>query len=446
MRNQPRVVPWLNYEEFFQVFQWLYASIEDHPDLVQRGIDRVLAWINRGRVPIAVKATMDLVELQLRERKQTHGTCPLTQNELQLLYGSALTRFVNILEDSLQKGYYARSMYAIADDIGLPRHFVQIRHSATHEEGLPSLPVLRRAGTEALQWLHDVYWMAQIRPDGVDSVSASTVEDLGILVRQYKLAQKECIRSSSEEQQEVAAKRTKTRDGLIVKIIEMLEDDTLKHSIVPVLLRCGYLIPTSKKKRVSLEHPDFDTILVSLWAPLLRSLDNSFNGFFLDLVTGIFDRLHPGDYYASHFPLSEPPTILRVAPDPEEEKQKHPSYLMTLTAWLQYFLVKCETSKNIFSSDVFVIVVEGALQHPCAYSRLILRTAIEKYPSMAKPLRPFMVFMETMSKLSKHEDQIPNDLAVKVDEVLERDNDEAMEKRFMAWRQEVKSTKKKGQI
>jgi hypothetical protein len=51
------------------------------------------------------------------------------------------------MEDSLQTTYFAKSLYVIAREIGLPLHFVQLRHAATHED-LPSLPVLRNAGIE----------------------------------------------------------------------------------------------------------------------------------------------------------------------------------------------------------------------------------------------------------------------------------------------------------
>ncbi|CAO3590579.1 unnamed protein product [Absidia cylindrospora] len=93
----PRVVPWATNQEFQQVFEWLYSDIDQHADLVQRGVDHVKAWICRGRIPISVKSTMDMVELQLRDRKQQQqqgntNSNSLSQNELRLLYGSALTR------------------------------------------------------------------------------------------------------------------------------------------------------------------------------------------------------------------------------------------------------------------------------------------------------------------------------------------------------------------
>lgn len=48
-------------------------------------------------------------------------------------------------------------MHKIAEAIGLPASFVDIRHQATHQD-LPSLVVLRSATHRALAWLWDHYW------------------------------------------------------------------------------------------------------------------------------------------------------------------------------------------------------------------------------------------------------------------------------------------------
>lgn len=59
-------------------------------------------------------------------------------------------RFVNGLVDVEQKQEYAKSIYLLADKIGLPRTFVDIRHQATHSQ-LPSIPVLRKSCNEVIQ-------------------------------------------------------------------------------------------------------------------------------------------------------------------------------------------------------------------------------------------------------------------------------------------------------
>lgn len=46
--------------------------------------------------------------------------------------------------DAVQKGVYAASVATLAERIGLPSLFVDLRHEATHAN-LPSLPLLRLA-------------------------------------------------------------------------------------------------------------------------------------------------------------------------------------------------------------------------------------------------------------------------------------------------------------
>lgn len=60
---------------------------------------------------------------------------------------------VNGLVDPLQFGIYARSIAAIAVQLGLPAWLVELRHAATHED-LPSLEVLREAARQVRYHLH----------------------------------------------------------------------------------------------------------------------------------------------------------------------------------------------------------------------------------------------------------------------------------------------------
>ena len=69
-------------------------------------------------------------------------------------------RFVTGLLDAEQDSKYKVSMYAKAQQIGLPALFVDIRHESAHGE-MPSLTSLRDASERALRWLWDHYWENQ---------------------------------------------------------------------------------------------------------------------------------------------------------------------------------------------------------------------------------------------------------------------------------------------
>jgi ribosomal biogenesis protein LAS1 len=54
--------------------------------------------------------------------------------------------------DTLQKGAFALPITQIAEKLGLPRVFVDLRHEATHTQ-LPSLSILRDAAAQVRRLL-----------------------------------------------------------------------------------------------------------------------------------------------------------------------------------------------------------------------------------------------------------------------------------------------------
>ena len=70
----------------------------------------------------------------------------------------ALIRFVNSLLDPLQKRDKNLTLSELAENVGLPKVFVEVRHWGTHETNLPATEVLRDTGIRALDWLWHNYW------------------------------------------------------------------------------------------------------------------------------------------------------------------------------------------------------------------------------------------------------------------------------------------------
>ena len=111
-------------------------------------------WRARGRVPLAVDATADLIRI----RSQGSPSCYMQRLTLSM----ALVRLVNGVSGALQKGVYAQSVASLAESVGLPRILVDLRHEATHN-ALPSVNTLSIAADQALGWLSDNYWSLQLR-------------------------------------------------------------------------------------------------------------------------------------------------------------------------------------------------------------------------------------------------------------------------------------------
>ena len=183
-KSVPRVVPWLDAEEWRSARKALYSNkIEE----IRLGILQAKIWMERGKVPTAVESTVNFLETILIDRecideflktRDAKGTddfgievvekdCEYAEKDfhsllsddrlLRLAYNTAIIRFVNELVDRAQKSLFATSITKLADQIGLPRVFVDIRHDGTHDK-LNSLELLRWAAWEALKWLENEYW------------------------------------------------------------------------------------------------------------------------------------------------------------------------------------------------------------------------------------------------------------------------------------------------
>lgn len=76
------------------------------------------------------------------KRDPAHPLLSLRQS-----YATAIIRLVNGLVDPLQVGTFARPIASIAQQLGLPSWFVELRHAATHED-LPSIDLLREAARQ----------------------------------------------------------------------------------------------------------------------------------------------------------------------------------------------------------------------------------------------------------------------------------------------------------
>lgn len=117
------------------------------------GVALCQVWLNRGACPHAVESTMALVEAQQLDELLfvLHPGSSLGTHSshwsVRSTYAMALLRFVNSVADAMQTGLYAQSIFNIAERIGLPVWFVELRHAATHEE-MPSLDALRQASVD----------------------------------------------------------------------------------------------------------------------------------------------------------------------------------------------------------------------------------------------------------------------------------------------------------
>lgn len=154
-----KAVPWANWSEWRYVRSLLYS---DDVSLQWEGIQIVKSWKGRAsNVPVAVESTATFTEFQIKMNE----ACSMPPNsgmesrisELHFASALAIIRMVNGMIDVEQKGLYSRSVNMVAEDINLPRYFVDLRHRCTHSE-LPSFERIREAVSNARLWLLEAYW------------------------------------------------------------------------------------------------------------------------------------------------------------------------------------------------------------------------------------------------------------------------------------------------
>lgn len=124
------------------------------------------AYQARGSIPHPVECTAFLFSVISSDNDSSDSYV------VRLSYSMALVRLVNGYVDNYQQGQSPMPVYHTAKAIGIPSHFVELRHTATHDS-LPSLELLRDVSRQALQWLWNNYWDSLERNFTANAVGGS---------------------------------------------------------------------------------------------------------------------------------------------------------------------------------------------------------------------------------------------------------------------------------
>ncbi|XP_028265873.1 ribosomal biogenesis protein LAS1L [Parambassis ranga] len=292
------VVAWINKAEWDQVLEYLYSS---DPALQKYALQRVSAWKSRyaNSSPVAVDCTADLVRCQVLDRSgQLNG------DDLVLLYGAALVRFVNLITER-QQGRTARPLRRLAGNLNIPEWVVDLRHDFTHRK-LPTLKWCRKGCKVVLEWLQQEYWSRQLeggsdedwdsQSDGEDEEADLKRQD-ELIARQkemeaYKNA-RELLISYEKEQYQVFEGLPEDRDRSLWPapfadmswLLGELKQFALESSglLVDVLLEDGFLVPTLEQlETLHCDTPDntnpaeprVPQTFLRFWLPLLKMLNS----------------------------------------------------------------------------------------------------------------------------------------------------------------------------
>lgn len=293
------VVAWVNKAEWDQVLEYLYSK---DVALQRYALHRVSAW--RGRyansTPVAVDCTADLVRCQVLDRSgQLNG------DDLVLLYGAALVRFVNLITEK-QQGKTARPLRRLAGNLNIPEWVVDLRHDFTHRK-LPTLKWCRKGCKVVLDWLQQEYWSRQLgggtdedwesQSDGEDEETDLKLKEDELIAKQkemeaYKTARELLISYEKEQFQSFDALHDDKEKSLwqapfadMSWLLGEIKQFALESSdlLIDVLLEDGFLVPTAEQletlscdssENPSLTEPRVPPTFLHFWLPLLKMLNS----------------------------------------------------------------------------------------------------------------------------------------------------------------------------
>ena len=342
MAGAARVVPWICVEEWKQIYYWIYSEDEQ---IQRQGLDRVISWRSRCKLPVGVECTAAFVECQLQHaRGQARGS------DIQSAFALAVVRFVNGITDIHQTGTFAKSVAGLANELGLPQWLVDIRHDATHKI-LPSIELLKRGCEEALKWLKTNYWEAQIKMLQQNEMTQKQLKTKveGIL-SDYIHCQ---LQSKAKGERK---RKAKSRDEILCQLVNIVNQLNEGNTLLIELLSTKYLLHNHGDSSALLECEDgsfqLPCSMVDLWQPLLQHFHVNVTGFMPHLLVDL---------------------IKTVSSLPTDSQFTHPTYswILLLITWASES--DCEDQVlGIPLTLNWPSVVRLCLQYPGIHSKTIL--------------------------------------------------------------------------
>lgn len=292
------VVAWLSKAEWDQVLEYLYS---EDAALQKFALHRISAWRGRcpNNTPVAVDCTADLVRCQVLDRSGQ-----LSGDDLVLLYGAALVRFVNLITER-QQGKVARPLRRLAGNLNIPEWVVNLRHDFTHRK-LPTLKWCRKGCKVVLEWLQQEYWSRQLggspdedwEPQSDDEDEESDLKRRDEFIERqkemeaYKTA-RDLMISYEKEQYQVFDEGREDKEKNLCQapfadmswLLGEIKQFALESSdlLIDVLLEDGFLVPTVEQletlgcdpsEDINPTEPRVPQIFLRFWLPLLKMLNS----------------------------------------------------------------------------------------------------------------------------------------------------------------------------
>ncbi|KAJ3391073.1 Ribosomal biogenesis protein las1l, partial [Chytriomyces hyalinus] len=287
-----------------------------------------------------------------------------------------------------QKGLYAGSVAGIAESLGLPTWFVDLRHAGTHDR-LPSISLLRAGCLQALDWLNANYWVVQT------TYVNSTASDVRQLLLQY-----------------VEQSQTESANAMncIREIGSLILADNYRDFLIPCLLEPGFLVPDVKKLRSKYNDLTLNASVQTLWSEPLTVFEKTWPGFSEDLLvalvgTALIDPLKTGTLKGSVGTSGNAAAAVAAGDEVEKNPTHSMSYQATIASWARHILESHVLNRKQQQAaaaedlnDAIDLVLEACFSNPNIFTRHILSDISRKQPALKPQLQPFISFVDNTFK------------------------------------------------
>lgn len=233
-KGKSRVCPWRNRAEFELVYQKIFGPDATN-ETKEEACSKLRAWkMRRGRETSAsILSTLAILEVQVKD------TGAEVDHTLASVYSSAFTRFLNFVTTIEKKKGQKKTMYAVANKLGIETFIVDLRHLCSHAQSVPSLETFRRSANYCMNWLKSFYWDRML--DTIEDTDVANlkvynhsrfIDNLVRLLDVYDVLT-EAIHKGAEEKHDI---ETFITDSKRLEIIEEYLAD-VKHTNLNRILR-----------------------------------------------------------------------------------------------------------------------------------------------------------------------------------------------------------------
>jgi hypothetical protein len=207
-------------------------------------------------------------------------------------------------------------------------------------------------------------------------LQSTQVNKIRSLILQYKELRKEDINGNNN--------RDSSRK-IIGKIMELVNEEYISESIIPILLEPGFLVPMTKKKRALAQDLNLLPESKKIWNVILQAFDKEWNTFGNELILKMLEILNKDD------------DVIKSDMNSQEIQPTHTStsYLITLAAWVKHILHTHYNGKSFTNLDVNNIL-EFCLRKPSTNTQLILQTMTECDEELKTNVSPFVNYINKM--------------------------------------------------